>query len=135
MSGEQVRSDRLQRLVAVQMRKRQLDEWRLADLKREAIALAASSADILQSLGDQSLLHGLFLDAKASTLRRNEVLVAGNRAAQVEAEKRLRDAQAIEKRLDRAAEDARETADRAAERASLDLALEDYLTAANASFE
>ena len=135
MSGERERSQRLERLVAVQARKRQVEEWRLAELKRDHIALSASSVEILQSLGDQSLLHGLFLEAKAATLRRNEVHIAANRALQAAAEGRLREVQSVEKRLERASGDAREAANRVGERAELELALEDYLTAANASFE
>ncbi|GGD27645.1 hypothetical protein [Aureimonas glaciei] len=135
MSGEGTRAARLERLQSVQLRKRQVEEWRLAELKREGIALAALSVEILQSLGDQSLLQGLFLEAKATTLRRNEVKIVANRSIQVQAELRLREAQGIEKRLERACEEARGVADQIDERTELDLALQDYLTAANASFE
>ncbi|BDA85913.1 hypothetical protein Sa4125_34550 [Aureimonas sp. SA4125] len=135
MSGEEARAGRLERLRSVQTRKRQVEEWRLAEMKREEIALAAHSVEILQSLGDQSLLQGLFLEAKATTLRRNEVKIASNRRVQVEAELSLREAQGVEKRLQRACDDARGLADQVSERANLDLALQDYLTAANASFE
>lgn len=135
MSGEQERARRLQRLLVVQGRKRQVEEWRLAELRREAIALAATSAEMLTSLGDQSLLHGLFLDAKASALKRNEVKIAANAVLQAKAEKLLRETQGFEKRLERASGDAREAASRVAEREGLDLALEDHLTALNASFE
>jgi hypothetical protein len=135
MSGEEARATRLQRLLAVQARKRQMEEWRLADLKREATALAANSVEILQSLGDQSLLQGLFLEAKASALRRNEVEIVTNQTAQGKAADRLREAQGIEKRLERASEDAGVVAARAEERTALELALDGYLTAARASFE
>ncbi|MBC8128983.1 MAG: hypothetical protein H7Y08_01525 [Rhizobiaceae bacterium] len=135
MSGEKARAERLQRLVEVQGRKRQMEEWRLAELKREETALAASSVEILQSLGDQSLLHGLFLEAKAATLKRNEVRIATNRSAQEVASVKLRDSQSIEKRIGRASDDARVLADRVAEQQALDLALDDYLTSTAASFE
>lgn len=135
MSGEQARADRLQRLLSVQARKREMEEWRLADLKREGIALAATSVEILQSLGDQSLLQGLFLEAKATTLRRNEVHISGNQVLQTASASRLREAQGIEKRLEHACDEATGEAARAAERSALELALDDYLTAARASFE
>ncbi|RYE87458.1 MAG: hypothetical protein EOP19_04210 [Hyphomicrobiales bacterium] len=135
MSGEQARADRLQRLLSVQARKREMEEWRLADLKREGIALAATSVEILQSLGDQSLLQGLFLEAKATTLRRNEVHISGNLVLQDASAGRLREAQGIEKRLEHACDEATGEAARAAERSALELALDDYLTAARASFE
>jgi len=135
MSGEQTKATRLQRLLTVQARKRQMEEWRLAELKREGIALAATSVEILQSLGDQCLLQGLFLEAKASSLRRNEVHIAANQVAQIAAVETLREAQGIEKRLERAAEDAGVDAARVGERDALALALDDYLTASRASFE
>lgn len=135
MSDENDRAERLARLLVVQAQKRRLEEWRLAELQREALALAASSAAILKSLGDESLLHGLFLDAKASALKRNEVTASANRASQAKTELRLREAQGIEKRLERASSDADGDNARVAERTGLAAVLEDYLTAVNASFE
>ena len=135
MSGEQARAIRLQRLLAVQARKRQMEEWQLAELKRTAATLEATSIEILQSLGDQSLLQGLLLEAKAATLRRNEVQISANRVEQGRTEQKVRDAQGIEKRLEQASEEASSDAARVEERAALELALDDYLTAARASFE
>lgn len=135
MSGETERAERLARLLAVQAHKRRLEEWRLAELGREALALAATSADMLKSLGDQSLLHGLFLDAKVSALKRNEVAAAANRATQAATELKLRDAQGIEKRLERASADAGSAGARSAERAGLAAVLDGYLASAGASFE
>jgi hypothetical protein len=135
MSGEQARAIRLQRLLAVQARKRQMEEWQLAELKRTAATLEATSIEILQSLGDQSLLQGLFLEAKAATLRRNEVQISANRVEQGRTEQKVRDAQGIEKRLEQASEEASSDAARVEERVALELALDDYLTAARASFE
>lgn len=135
MSGEQARAIRLQRLLTVQARKRQMEEWRLAELKREGIALATISVEILQTLGDQSLMQGLFLEAKASALRRNEVQITANHHSQSEAVEALRSAQGIEKRLERASEEADVVAARVEERSALDVALDDYLTSARASFE
>lgn len=135
MSMEGERAERLARLLKVQAHKRRLEEWRLADLQREALALAASSAEILTSLGDQSLLHGLFLDSKVSALKRNEVSAAANRAGQESTGHRLREAQGVEKRIERASSDAGNASARVAERAGLAAVLDEYLTAANASFE
>ena len=135
MSGEQARATRLERLRTVQARKRQMEEWRLADLKLEGIALAANSVEILQSLGDQSLLQGLFLEAKASALRRNEVDIVANHTAQGKAVDKLRAAQGIERRLERASEEAGIVAGRVEERTALELALDEYLTSTRASLE
>lgn len=135
MSGEKARAERLRRLVDVQERKRQLEEWRLAEIKRDGITLANHSVEIIESLGNESLLQGLFLEAKASALRRNEVLIARNLDAQRLAERKLMEAQGMEKRLEKASGEARSAADRVLERESLSLALDDYLTATDASFE
>jgi hypothetical protein len=135
MSGEQARAIRLQRLLTVQARKRQMEEWQLAELRRTGAELEATSIEILQSLGDQSLLQGLFLEAKAATLRRNEVQITANREEQSQTELRVREAQGIEKRLEQASEEATGAAARVEERVALELALDDYLTAARASFE
>jgi hypothetical protein len=135
MSGEKERAVRLARLVEVQSRKRQMEEWRLGALKREAVQLAETSAEILESLGEQSLLNGLFLEGRASALRRNEGLIVQNRGAQESAEAGLNAARGIEKRLERAAGDAAEVAARIREQEDLLSALDDFLTTRSASFE
>ena len=111
------------------------EEWRLAELQREARDLAVASVEILQSLGDQSLLHGLFLDAKAAALKRNEAKAVVNRVQQGEAEARLRDAYGVEKRLERATGAAVAVEQRVAERDHLDDAIEAHVAAARTSLE
>lgn len=135
MSGDRPRAARLSRLLEVQARRRQVEEWRLAELQREARDLAGAGVAILQSLGDQSLLHGLFLDAKAAALKRNEAKAVVNRARQGEAEARLRAAHGVEKRLERASGAAKAVEQRLAERDDLDEAIEAHLAAARTSLE
>lgn len=135
MSGERERAARLSRLLEVQGRKRQMQEWKLAALKREAVALHETSAEILASLGEHCLLNGLFLEGRASALRRNEGLIVCNRTAQEGAETELEAARTIEKRVEREAAAANEAAGRAKEQADLLSALDDYLTTRSASFE
>lgn len=135
MSGERERAVRLRRLLDVQGRKRQMEEWRLAALQREAIALHETSAEILASLGEQCVLNGLFLEGRASALRRNEGLIVRNRSAQDISEADLNAARAIEKRLEREAAAAGEVAARVEEQSDLLTALDDYLVARSASFE
>lgn len=135
MSGERERAARLGRLLEVQGRKRQMGEWRLAALQREAVALHETSADILASLGEQCVLNGLFLEGRASALRRNEGLIVRNRTEQESAEAELNAARTIEKRLEREASAAGELAARAKEQSDLLSALDDYLVTRSASFE
>jgi hypothetical protein len=135
VSAERERAERLRRLLDVQSRKRRLAEWKLGELQREATALAATSAEIIESLGTQSLLNGLFLEAKASTLRRNEARIVANKAALAEAAARLLDAQGIEKRMERAVAEANVVAARREERDALAATLDDYLAAARTSLE
>ena len=135
MSGERERAVRLGRLLEVQGRKRQMEEWRLAALKREGVALHETSAEILASLGEQCLLNGLFLEGRASALRRNEGLIVRNRTAQEAAEADLDAARSIEKRLEREASAAGEIAARVKEQTDLLAALDDYLVTRSASFE
>lgn len=135
MSGERERAVRLGRLLDVQGRKRQMEEWRLAALRREAVALAETSAEILASLGEQCVLNGLFLEGRASALRRNEGLIVRNRSAQTDAEAALEAARTIEKRVEREASAAAELAGRVKEQSDLLSALDDHLTTRSASFE
>jgi hypothetical protein len=135
MSAERERAERLKRLLDVQARRRRLAEWRLADLRREAAALEATSAEILESLGTQSLLNGLFLEGRASALRRNEARIVANRAGASDAERRLVDIRGMEKRMEKAAGEAEGAALRREERDRLSEALDDYLAARAASLE
>lgn len=135
VSGEETRGGRLCRLLAVQKQKRKLCEWKLADLEGERQALEAEAREILESLGEQSLLHGLFLEAKAAALRRNDVKLSAVAVRLEDARATLREAQAMEKRVERAADEAVATERAEAEKLSLLLALDDYLSARAASFE
>ncbi len=135
MSTERDRAERLKRLLDVQARKRRLAEWRLAELVREEAELKATSAEILESLGTQSLLNGLFLEGRASALRRNEAKIVLNVQNREATGKALVEAQRIEKRMERAVAEADVIALRREERDDLDLALDDYLAATGASLE
>lgn len=101
------RADRLERLRGLQKRMREIEEVRLADLVRRAEGLAEEARAILQSLGDQSLLHGLFLDAKAERLRRKEAERTAVLAQIETARERVSEAGRAHKRLERVAEEAR----------------------------
>lgn len=133
MSGS--RADRLERLKRVQEKRRAIEEWRLADLRRRDAALAAEAHEILDSLGETTGLSGLFLEAKASTLKHKE----GERTRLVSQEaavrERLREAQGMEKRLERLAGEARRGEDARAEAVNLSDTLEAYLAARGASLE
>ncbi|WP_168990422.1 hypothetical protein [Aureimonas flava] len=131
----QSRAERLTRVRAVQEKMRQLEEWRLGELVREEARLVDNERELLETLGSQSLMHGLFLEGKAAALRRNDLTLRETREREAAARERVRKAQATEKRVERAAGKA-EAAERAeAERAELLLALEDHLAARAASFE
>ena len=133
MSG--TRADRLERLQKLQKRKREMEEWRLAELERKAASLAAETEEILKSLGDQSLLNGLFLEAKANALRRKEGERAVVRAEAERAKVRLTEAGGVEKRLERIAGEARSEQTRTDESAALAEILDGFLISRSASLE
>lgn len=129
------RSDRLARVLAVQERKRQLAEWALSDLAREEKRLEDTRAELLDTLGAQSLMQGLFLDAKVSALKRNDVALAAVLKQKDEARERVQAESLAEKRIERAA-NAASVEDRATEEAAaLALTLDDYLVGRAASLE
>ncbi|WP_019996936.1 hypothetical protein [Aureimonas ureilytica] len=129
------RSDRLARVLAVQERKRQLAEWALSDLVREEKRLEDTRVELLDTLGAQSLMQGLFLDAKVSALKRNEVALAAVLKQKDEARERVQAESLAEKRVERAA-NAALVEDRATEEAAaLALTLDDYLVGRAASLE
>ena len=129
------RSDRLARVLAVQERKRQLAEWALSDLAREEKRLEDTRAELLDTLGAQSLMQGLFLDAKVSALKRNDVALAAVLKQKDEARERVQAESLAEKRVERAA-NAALVEDRATEEAAaLALTLDDYLVGRAASLE
>lgn len=135
MSAERERAERLKRLLDVQVRKRRLAEWKVADCNRADAELAATSAEIIESLGTQSLLNGLFLEGRASALRRNEAKILANRSLLQQAATALVEAQGVEKRMERAVAEAETVALRREEGESLALALDDWLAAKSTSLE
>ncbi|MBB3935551.1 hypothetical protein [Aureimonas phyllosphaerae] len=134
MSG-QSRAARLARVRDVQEKMRQLEEWRLGELVREETRLRETERELLETLGSQSLMQGLFLEGKAAALRRNDVVLRETQAREAVAREKVQKAQATEKRLERAADKAEATERAATERSELLLALEDHLAARAASFE
>lgn len=134
MSGGS-RAERLGRVLAVQVQKRKLEEWRLAEAVREEERLRTNERELLETLGNQSLMQGLFLDAKVSALRRNDRALAETRERQDVVREALKTAATAEKRLERAGARARAEERSARERDDLLLALDDHLAARAASFE
>ncbi len=134
MSG-QSRAARLARVRDVQEKMRQLEEWRLGELVREETRLLETERELLETLGSQSLMQGLFLEGKAAALRRNDVVLRETQAKEALAREKVRQAQATEKRIERAAGKAEASERAATERSELLLALEDHLAARAASFE
>ncbi|MFD2236340.1 hypothetical protein [Aureimonas populi] len=124
------RAQRLERLLKVQEKRRAMEEWRLAELRRQDAALEREAHDILASLGEQSLLNGLFLEAKSSALKRKEAERVRLLAQEETVRARLLDAAATEKRLERLSGEARLAEDAAAEAARLSDTLDTYLSAA-----
>jgi hypothetical protein len=129
------RSDRLGRVLAVQQQKRKLAEWKLAELVREEEGLRATEVELLDTLGRQSLMQGLFLDAKVSALRRNDLALRETLERQATARGALTEIRRIEKRIERANETAARADRSAAERVSLLEALDEHLVAQAASFK
>jgi len=129
------RSDRLGRVLAVQQQKRKLAEWKLTELVREEEGLRATEVELLDTLGRQSLMQGLFLDAKVSALRRNDLALRETLERQATARGALTEIRRIEKRIERANETAARADRSAAERVSLREALDEHLVAQAASFK
>jgi NADH pyrophosphatase NudC (nudix superfamily) len=123
------RADRLARVRAVLEQKRQLAEWNQARCRREEAERDALSVELLQTLGDQSLMQGLFLEAKANAIRRNDAELAAARIASEKATVAAREAGATQKRIERAEARARVDEAAAKERASLLDILDDHLAA------
>lgn len=124
------KAERLLRLADVQVRKRQLCEWRLAELARTGAALEAEIAAVIESLGSQSALSGLFLDQKVLTLRRKDGELAANREAQAAARAALQEATRLEKQLERVSAEASATQQRRDEADALAETLDAYLSRA-----
>lgn len=129
------RSERLGRVLAVQQQKRRLAEWKLAELVREEEGLRATEVELLDTLGRQSLMQGLFLDAKVSALRRNDLALRATQVRQATARDGLTEIRRTEKRIERASEEASRADRSASERAGLLEALDEHLAAQAASFK
>lgn len=129
------RADRLERLRALQGRRREMEEWRLAALERRAGELKAEAEAILESLGAHSPLSGLFLEAKAQRLRRKEAERAETLREAEAVRKSAREIAATEKRLERLGLQARMSENAEAESRSLADILDAHLASRRASLE
>jgi hypothetical protein len=107
MSAREGQAKRLARLLRVQNQKRSVEEWRLAHLKDEHSRIDAQDVAIIDALNHEGALHGLFLDAKVSALKRNDVERKKNEAEQVRVEQRLVEARRLEKGVEKARDRAR----------------------------
>lgn len=135
MTPDQKRSKRLGRLHKVQTQMRQLEEWRLTHLRKEHAELERKDEEILRSLDLGSSLHGLFLEAKVKTLRRNDAEKKRNGIEQAKAADRIREVRRVEKGVERAMEEAWRSEWAEFERSSLSDALESLASRPPASFE
>ena len=102
MSGDSRKKEkRLERVLKVQMQKRQIEEWALAQFKQKRVEIDEADRAILQSLDPNSSLHGLFIEAKVKSLRRNDLARRENDANLQEGEHRLAEARRREKGVER----------------------------------
>lgn len=134
MSETADRVKRLNRILKVQAQKRLLEEWRLGQLREQRLNLEKSDADILASLGVDNALHGLFVGAKVSNLRRNEAERVKLNEAETQAEERLRQVRRVEKSLEKVRTRTGRLADAEAEAKQRDASIDAFL-ARTTSFE
>jgi hypothetical protein len=59
---------KVHRILDVQQQLHRIEEWRLADLDRALLALAASEQELIRALNEDDALQGLFIDAMARRL-------------------------------------------------------------------
>jgi len=59
---------KIHRILGVQQQLHRIEEWRLADLDRTLLALAASEQELIRALNEDDALQGLFIDAMARRL-------------------------------------------------------------------
>ena len=59
---------KIHRILDVQQQLHRIEEWRLADLDRTLLALAASEQELIRALNEDDALQGLFIDATARRL-------------------------------------------------------------------
>lgn len=127
------RFERVRRVRLVQEKKRQMAEWELAEARKEEERLRLVEVELLETLGAQSLMQGLFLEGKAQALRRTAAEITAAERASAAVRERLDEAARTEKRLERAEREAGVLARAETESRSLAALLDDRLAAA--SFE
>jgi len=59
---------KIHRILDVQQQLHRIEEWRLAELDRTLLALAASEQELIRALNEDDALQGLFIDAMARRL-------------------------------------------------------------------
>jgi hypothetical protein len=64
-----VKTRRVHRILAIERQLQRVQEWKLAELRRNLAALEASQQDLIRALDDDDALQGLFIDALARRLR------------------------------------------------------------------
>ncbi|MEN3792699.1 hypothetical protein [Fulvimarina sp. MAC3] len=94
---------RLERVLRVQVQKRQIEEWALAQFKQKRVEIDQVDQAILESLDPTSELHGLFIEAKVKSLRRNDLVRRENEENLKAGEVRLAEARRREKGVERKA--------------------------------
>ncbi|MEF2550831.1 hypothetical protein VQ042_05540 [Aurantimonas sp. A2-1-M11] len=135
MSDERSRVRRLDRILKVQGQKRLLEEWRLSNLRQERDDIDKDDVALLDSLGTESQLHGLFIEAKVRNLRRNEVKRSANLKDQSATAQRITSTRRAEKGVAKVRDDARRARDADEEARSLDASVEGHLARRHPSFE
>ncbi|MCD1641452.1 hypothetical protein [Aurantimonas coralicida] len=135
MSDDRSRVRRLDRILKVQGQKRLLEEWRLSNLRQERETIDKDDVALLDSLGTESQLHGLFIEAKVRNLRRNEGKRSANLADQSATEQRITTTRRAEKGVEKVRDDARRNRDADEETRSLESSVEGHLARRHPSFE
>ncbi|MCB8838125.1 hypothetical protein [Aurantimonas sp. VKM B-3413] len=135
MSNKNDRVHRLNRILKVQAQKRLLEEWRLNHLREERAELDRTDAELLASLGTGSQLHGLFIDVKVRTLRRNDVERRAIEQRKAAVEERIRSVRRVEKGVEKRRDQARRTADAETEAKERDASIDSFLARTGSSFE
>jgi hypothetical protein len=92
---------KLKRIVAVQDKLHQLEEFRLATLERRSAELREDEASLLAAFNGNEAFAGLFVDAMASQLRRIAGEAIRVEASQAEQGDRVREAALRLKRTER----------------------------------
>ena len=59
---------KIHRILGVQQQLHRIEEWRLADLDRALLALAATEQELIRALNEDDALQGLFIDTTARRL-------------------------------------------------------------------